>query len=410
MPIAREALLLEILSQPTAPFRERHVMNVILRELESAEVPHFIDPVGNIVIGAKSAVEYRRLANARAGESPLRLFIAHMDHPGFHGAEWTSAGELKARWLGGSPLEHIEGASVWLAAKEGPLAEGKITGFELHSSGRALSSLTIAVPPPVRERYPDSTAIYGGFSFRAPVWKDGDLLRTKAADDLVGAFAILNLALDHWARPKTGGKSAKRRTVRKGAPPFLGLLTRAEEVGFIGAIGHFELGWLTKARRKILCVSLETSRQLPGAEIGKGPVVRLGDRFTVFHPGSLRVFTELAASTLPGRHQRKIMDGGTCEATAATAYGLDAIGISVPLGNYHNQSFEGGQDSRGPNGPAPEFVHLEDVAGLLTLCDALVKPVAKGAAVPGWDAPWKPKLKDFKKSLREHRALLRSGP
>ena len=35
------------------------------------------------------------------------------------------------------------------------------------------------------------------------------------------------------------------------------------------------------------------------------------------------------------------MDGGACEATAALASGIPAIGISVPLGNYHNESFEG---------------------------------------------------------------------
>ena len=45
------------------------------------------------------------------------------------------------------------------------------------------------------------------------------------------------------------------------------------------------------------------------------------------------------------------MDGGTCEATTATVYGYPCVGISVPLGNYHNQCFEGGPDSRGPLGP-----------------------------------------------------------
>src|SRR5262249_14112773 len=140
--------------------------------------------------------------------------------------------------------------------------------------------------------------------------------------------------------------------------PFIGLLTRAEEVGFIGAIGHFELGWVQKALRPVICVSLETSRALPGAEIGKGPVVRLGDRTTVFDSSSLKIFSDLAAKTLPDKHQKRVMDGGTCEATAATVYGLPCVGISIPLGNYHNQSFEGGPDSAGPLGPAPEFVHL----------------------------------------------------
>lgn len=132
--------------------------------------------------------------------------------------------------------------------------------------------------------------------------------------------------------------------------------------------------------------------------------MRLGDRTTVFHPGALRVFSLLAQKVLPENHQRRIMDGGSCEATAASAYGFPSIGISVPLGNYHNQSFEGGPDSRGPLGPAPEFVHTEDVAGLLKLCHSLIKPGQQ------WSDPWQDKRKEFKKELSKYRPLLRSGP
>ncbi|MGZ3709832.1 MAG: hypothetical protein ACXVBC_13005, partial [Bdellovibrionota bacterium] len=167
---------------------------------------------------------------------------------------------------------------------------------------------------------------------------------------------------------------------------------------------HFEEGWLQKAKRSVVCVSLETSRTLPGAEIGKGPVVRQGDKTGVFHSGALRVFTQQALRALPDAHQKRVMDGGTCEATAATAYGLSCVGISVPLGNYHNQSFEGGPDAAPSNGPAPEFVHRRDLAGLLSLCHALLEP-----GLP-WAEPWKEKLKEFKKDLKDYRPLLRSGP
>jgi hypothetical protein len=66
-------------------------------------------------------------------------------------------------------------------------------------------------------------------------------------------------------------------------------------------------------------------------------------------------------------------------ATAATAYGFPAIGISVPLGDYHNQEFEGGSECRGKNGPAPEFVHRRDIEGMLKLCRALLRPRLPGA-------------------------------
>jgi len=136
--------------------------------------------------------------------------------------------------------------------------------------------------------------------------------------------------------------------------------------------------------------------------------VRLGDRKTVFHPHYLQVLTELAQKHLPNtpakgaapavtRHQRRIMDGGSCEATAATVYGLPAIGLSVPLGNYHNQGFQGGPDCAGPEGPAPEFVHKDDVVGLLKLVRALATP-----NLP-WSDPWAAYRKNFKKSLKTYR-------
>lgn len=395
----RHSLLEKILTQPSAPFREGHVISALQAALKEGKVPHFQDPVGNVVVGAGSLREYRALLRLST-EEPLRLFIAHMDHPGFHGVRWLtpspeSPRRLEFRWHGGSPTEHLEGAGVWLADRGLWRGQGRVREARLRPRGGAIESGVIELEEDLslpRRPIPDGAEIFGGFGFRAPVWLDGELLYTRAADDLVGAFAITSLALDVFAGKK------------RASPPFLGLLTRGEEVGFIGAIGHFELGWLAGARRPVLCVSLETSRALPGAEIGKGPVVRLGDRFTVFDPGALRVFSDLAEKTLAGRHQRRIMDGGTCEASAATVFGHPSIGISVPLGNYHNQHFEGGPDSRGPLGPAPEFVHLSDVQGLLELCHALLARRLR------WGDPWAEKLRQFRKLTREYRALLRSSP
>ncbi|MBC7691987.1 MAG: hypothetical protein H7222_09465 [Methylotenera sp.] len=411
-----DPLLRTLLSQPSAPFRERHVIAALTHELKQGGVPHFVDPIGNIVVGVANKAEYLKLIKTPSKE-PVRIFIAHMDHPGFHGVKWKSPTQLEFKWHGGSPLEHIVGAGVWLADETGPLTHGKIVEVKMLESGRAMKSGVIEFttsPSQTTLAGLPASSFYGGLSFRATHWQgdgeDSQLIYTKAADDLVGSFAIASVALDLLGIPpaKSGKANTKKKKLTKvpasKRPPFIGLLTRAEEVGFIGAIGHFELGWLKSAKRPLLAVSLETSRTLPGAEIGKGPVVRLGDRFTVFHPGCLHVFTELAKKLLPEKHQRRIMDGGTCEGTTATAYGIPTVGISVPLGNYHNQSFQGGPDSRGPNGPAPEFVHLGDVEALITLCHGLMRPKLD------WSNPWASKVAEFKKNLKSYNALLRSGP
>ena len=102
-----ESLLLSLLSQPTAPFRESHVISRIRRELDEKQVPYFSDPCGNLVLGATSHKDYLTLIRQKSPE-PVRLYIAHMDHPGFHGARWKSATELEVQWHGGSPTQHLE--------------------------------------------------------------------------------------------------------------------------------------------------------------------------------------------------------------------------------------------------------------------------------------------------------------
>ena len=57
------------------------------------------------------------------------------------------------------------------------------------------------------------------------------------------------------------------------------LLTRAEEVGFVGAIHAAKAGTVPGERRLL---SIEASRASTEAPVGCGPVVRVGDASTVF--------------------------------------------------------------------------------------------------------------------------------
>ena len=381
----------QVLSTPSAPFREKLVLEGIETELSKHKVPHFRDPAGNLVVGVGDSKDYLKLIRQNSKE-PVRVFIAHLDHPGFIGARYLDVRRLEVTWHGGTPTQHLEGAKVWLATSEGRVGHGRIEKVELTATGRSIKSAILELPQSLHEHRIRATGIFGGFEFRAPVWEENRILYTKAADDLVGSYAIATLAIELFKK--------KSRT----SLPFIGLLTRAEEVGFIGALAHFELGWLKKARRPLLAVSLETSRTLPGAEIGKGPVVRLGDKFGVFDAGATHVFTRLAKKLLPEAHQKRIMDGGTCEATAAICSGIPAIGISVPLGNYHNQSLQGGPDAAPEFGPAPEFVHLDDIQGIMILCHGVMKPGL------GWDNPFEGMQKEFRSDLRKYNRLMTSGP
>lgn len=380
-----DALLMSLLSQPTAPFREGQVIRWVSDLLDQHAIPYFSDPIGNIVVGAASQTDYQKLLHARSAE-PVRVFIAHMDHPGFHGVRWVAENVLRIRWHGGSPTKLLSGSRVWLSTEAGCMSEGVLRNVTLHPKGYAMGTADVHVRrDQLAPRRPGAKSLFGGFKFRKPVWKSGGKRYTQAADDLIGVYCIVATALEVFA--KRG---------QKNRPPFIGLLTRAEEVGLVGAVGHFELGWLQAARRPLVCVSLEASRTLPGAVVGKGPIVRLGDRRTPFHADALQVLSELAEQVLPKQHQRRIMDGGSCEGSAAMAYGFPTIGLAVPLGNYHNQGLEGGSDCRGHLGPAPEFVHVGDVEGQRQLCVALMR-----SKLP-WNNPWRNVKARLKQNYRDY--------
>ncbi|MEM6279531.1 MAG: M28 family peptidase, partial [Verrucomicrobiota bacterium] len=163
--------------------------------------------------------------------------------------------------------------------------------------------------------------------------KDG-IIHARVCDDLVGCAAILAMFLELEA-------AEVEATV-------YGLFTRAGEVGFIGSV---EMAKDWPLPKDVCFVSLETSAARGGAEQGKGPTIRAGDRMSLFHDATTAELVDAAvAEKIP--HQRALLDGGACEATAMNLYGVPAAGISVILGNYHNCPPE--------KGIAEEFIALED--------------------------------------------------
>jgi endoglucanase len=206
----------------------------------------------------------------------------------------------------------------------------------------------------------------------------GDRLASRGCDDVVGCIALLG-ALNALV--------AKR--VRT---DVCFVFTRAEEVGFHGALALAKGGGLP---RSVRVVSVETSKQIPPrACMGGGPVVRVGDRAAVFDSELTRflsvVAVEFAKEEKSFRHQRCLMDGGICEATAFGESGYQASGLCIALGNYHNI---------GPRQCiAAEYVSLSDLHNLVRLITAA--------------ATWTPRYAELTDRLRHrlddlHEAALR---
>ncbi len=196
--------------------------------------------------------------------------------------------------------------------------------------------------PPVRD--------FGAFAmWDLPAFelKDGRI-HSRACDDLIGCAAIVAMFHELEANAVEGA--------------CYGLFTRAEEVGFVGAIHLAKAGRVPK---DVTIVSLETSSERGGqCKMGDGVIVRVGDKTSIFDPDETATFMRIAQDAqIPA--QRCLMSGGTCEATAYQLYGYRCAALCVALGNYHNCAPD--------NVIAPEFVSVADFDGLTRLCVAAVR-------------------------------------
>jgi endoglucanase len=230
---------------------------------------------------------------------------AHMDHPGFVRTPKT---ESLNEWefLGGMPKPEVEaGVEAGLRKVKGAI---------------------------------------GTWNF--PVKISAERVEATACDDLVGCAAIVSMIWDL--------ASLDLETT------FYAAFTRAEEVGFLGA-WHLAKKW--PYPEDAVFVSVETSRPVNGAIMGGGPMVRVGDRLSIFDGEAVAALMKTA--TEQGiRVQRCLLDAGACEASAMQACGRRSVGISLPLGNYHNLD-----DARNV---APEYVMMADLRSMVNLMKALV--------------------------------------
>ncbi len=196
--------------------------------------------------------------------------------------------------------------------------------------------------------------VAGNFDFGTPAAKaKKKRLVARACDDAAGLAACL-AALD--------------RARSKAKTPVAVLVTRAEEIGFVGAIATVRDGKKGLLRKDDRVISIETSAAQAAAPMGEGCVLRVGDKTSVFHSGLTdflhRRCVAIAERDKSFKFNRALMPGGTCEATAFDAFGHMAAAACVPLANYHNMDRENKK-------MAAEEIDLNDWRSLVTfLTDA----------------------------------------
>lgn len=323
---AHHRILSDLLSVPTAPFAEHLVLNFIdsfcrKRKIKSLKR----DAAGNLLVHVR--------VGSRRTPRPVCI-TSHTDHPGFLANRMSAKNTLHAFWHGGVPPEYFDGSKVrffvsnkWISGRIRSLTIATRAGRE------RVDTVTIDIKRDI------PTGSIGMWDFPDPRIR-GTRIHARACDDLVGVGAML-CCIDELVRKM------------KPAEAYF-LFTRAEEVGFIGAIAAARAKTIPK---KCYIVAMEASSERPFAKIGDGPILRVGDRATAFTPEATahcyRIARELAASDKSFIYQRKLMDGGTCESSAYCTLGYEATGLCVALGNYHNVDATNKR-------LAPEYIDLND--------------------------------------------------
>lgn len=354
---ARESLLIELTSVPTAAGKEQRVIDFVRRWLEvRPSLACRADDSGNLLI--------TRTRDASSTTPPL-LFTAHLDHPAFVVESVSPDGALQLTFRGGVRDPYFREARISVRPVSG---------------ARLPATLSEAGPAdPLRKcsaTLDDAAAASSITPGDVAVWDlpdaqiiDGEL-HAPACDDLAAAATAM-CAIDEVGESDTP------------APVGL-LLTRAEEVGFIGAIAACRDGFIPQGARLL---ALENSRAFPESPIGAGPIVRVGDRMSVFDPALTGACARLcealekerANSERPFRWQRRLMPGGACEATCFCAFGYSATCLCLPLGEYHNMGALT-EVERGEHGAArilPERIGVEDFHNLTDLLVACARALGE---------------------------------
>lgn len=313
-------LLLEILQLPTAPLHEDAVIHYVRGFAGTHGLSCAVDRFGNLYL------------TNHPGTTPRCIVSAHMDHPGARvtavrgrTATLKILGGLNKQFLPRARWRMCTAGGAWIAARTTKTIDEKNYTIACDAAPGVNNWFVLDLP---------RAAIRNG------------RVSASAIDNLAGTAAVLDWLAAH----------------RASRTPLLGVLTRAEEIGFAGAAAVVRA---QRAPKHIPWIVLEASNaKVACVTMGGGPVVRVGDRLTTFHP-HMDLWLQEAARRTAAQHkdfrwQRALMTGGRMEASLYMLNGYCVGSLVVPLGNYHNS---------GPRGFAPEYTMLNDWINLRRMLD-----------------------------------------
>lgn len=317
-----------VMSIPTAPFHEHDVAAFVKQFAAELGLPIQEDRAGNVIV---------RYQHPAADERSAIGLCAHMDHPGFEVQDRRHR-ELDVEWLGGLHgrfVQRDQPVEIFAQRRRIRAFVKRVYTSGGHAVERLLLHCNSDIPQP---------GDFGSFLLSDHEQRQ-ELIHGRAIDDLAGVAAMLSAldVLHSQQLPAT----------------VWAIFTRAEELGFVGALALADQALLPA---ELPLISVEASDATAVARIGDGPVVRVGDRSLLFDRAVVYALSEIALRAQRGESriavQRALLPGGTCEASPFALCGHPSAGLSLPLGNYHNM---------GEREISDEFIDRRDYLDMVAL-------------------------------------------
>lgn len=312
-------LLIELVEAHGAPGCEDAIRGIVARELGPiCELS--TDAMGSLIAVKKSGVD---------GAKRLML-AAHMDEIGFRVSYINDKGFLKMVPVGGWDPRMMAAQRVVVTTKSGPLVGNLMPGVKPkhlltpEEASRALKIEDYFVDLGLSADVVKETVMLGDpVTMNRPLQKTGNLLTSKAMDDRVAVFVMIE---------------AVKKAVNAKVDVYA-VATVQEEIGLRGATAA------GSAIKPDVCVALDVTlaNDIPGipdelsvTRLGEGTAIKIMDSSLLCHPGMVEHFRSLAL--LKGvKHQMEVLPLGGTDAGGVQRQngGIPAFTLSIPCRYIH---------------------------------------------------------------------------
>ncbi len=305
--------LLEQITQAFGPSGyEQEVRDLIYQEVKSYADEIQVNPLGTLVA--------YRAAKQGQGQPQRLMLAAHMDEIGLMVTHVEEKGFLRFTSVGGvRPLNRIGGRARF---QDGTVGVVYVERREDTRSTPELRHLYLDVGAESRETCPFKVGDVA--SFFGPLVKQGSRLISKAMDDRIGCYILMEVL---------------RRLEAPAYDVFFAFTTQ-EEITLSGAR---TTGYQVEPDIAIaidVTATGDTPKALPmEVVLGKGPAIKVKDSGMIAHPRVRQMLVEAAVrSQVP--YQMEVLVGGTTDAAAIQLVrsGVPSGALSVPCRYVHSPS------------------------------------------------------------------------